>query len=71
MLEMYLVEQNRPKIRTAVFLQTEIQMPAFMTFYPLGNADTTLIRLANDDLVHRPLRRPINHRDSSIYFHRG
>jgi len=26
-------------------------MPAFMTFYPIGNADTTLIRLANDDLV--------------------
>lgn len=26
-------------------------MPAYMTFFPLGNADTTLIRLANDDLV--------------------
>jgi hypothetical protein len=26
-------------------------MPAYMTFYPIGNADTTLIRLANDDLV--------------------
>lgn len=26
-------------------------MPAFMTFFPLGNADTTLLRLANDDLV--------------------
>jgi hypothetical protein len=26
-------------------------MPAIMTFFPLGNADTTLLRLANDDLV--------------------
>lgn len=26
-------------------------MPAYLTFFPLGNADTTLIRLANDDLV--------------------
>lgn len=26
-------------------------MPAFMTFYPIGNADTTLIRLSNDDLI--------------------
>ncbi|XUY30027.1 hypothetical protein RMR21_022920 (plasmid) [Agrobacterium sp. rho-8.1] len=26
-------------------------MPAFMTFFPLGNADTTLLRLANNDLV--------------------
>ncbi|WP_102959318.1 hypothetical protein [Mangrovicella endophytica] len=26
-------------------------MSAYLTFYPLGNADTTLIRLANDDLV--------------------
>ncbi|MBY5720508.1 hypothetical protein HFO33_28615 [Rhizobium leguminosarum] len=26
-------------------------MPAFMTFYPIGNGDTTLIRLANDDIV--------------------
>jgi len=26
-------------------------MPAYMTFFPLGNADTTLIRLANNDLV--------------------
>ena len=26
-------------------------MPSYMTFFPLGNADTTLVRLANDDLV--------------------
>lgn len=26
-------------------------MTAYATFYPLGNADTTLLRLANDDLV--------------------
>lgn len=26
-------------------------MPAFITFFPLGNADTTLLRLANNDLV--------------------
>jgi hypothetical protein len=26
-------------------------MAAFMTFFPLGNADTTLIRFANDELV--------------------
>lgn len=26
-------------------------MPAYLTFFPLGNADTTLVRLANDDLV--------------------
>lgn len=26
-------------------------MSAYLTFFPLGNADTTLIRLANDDLV--------------------
>ncbi|MFE0014139.1 hypothetical protein ACFWXH_04785 [Mesorhizobium sp. NPDC059054] len=26
-------------------------MPAYLTFFPLGNADTTLIRLANDDLI--------------------
>ena len=26
-------------------------MTAYLTFFPLGNADTTLIRLANNDLV--------------------
>lgn len=26
-------------------------MSAYLTFFPLGNADTTVIRLANEDLV--------------------
>lgn len=44
-------------------------MTAHMTFFPLGNADTTLLRLASDDLVlldYANMRCPTDPNDKRI-----
>lgn len=47
-------EEPAPRSRNARRGRADLTgatMTAYLTFYPLGNADTTLIRLCNDDLV--------------------